>query len=244
MQWSTFYRALRNCFDRDQHEFLLCQLNHIRQNSSVQDYVDRFSDLVNQLHAYDTSTNQLHYITRFIDSLYPDIRVVLLVHRPDSLDTVYTLALPQEEAGDPPRCREFRNGDTGFAPHWNARGATPLQQFPGPNKTTPGVGSAKKPGYGPKLLDHKLADLKAFRCARGLCDHYAEKWSRDHKCVAQVGLNVLEEIYALFTFNDTVDSPTSEDDEEQICLCIAADDSGNTLNLGAKTLQFQGLFQN
>jgi hypothetical protein len=102
VQWPAFCRALRNHFDRDQHEFLLRQLNRIRQNSSVQDFVDCFSELVDQLTAYDATTNKLHYITRFIDGLYPDIRAVLLVHRPDSLDTAYTLALLQEEAGDPP----------------------------------------------------------------------------------------------------------------------------------------------
>jgi hypothetical protein len=181
MHWSTFCRALRNRFDRDQHEFLLRQLNRLHQNSSVQAYVDRFSELVDQLHAYDTSTNQLHFITRFIDGLYPDICAVLLVHRPDLLDTAYTLALLQEEAGDPPRRREFRKCDIGFAPHWNARGATPLQQLPGPDKTTPGVGGAEKPGYGPKPLDRKLADLKAFRRARGQGFHYRKlKFIRRH----------------------------------------------------------------
>ena len=73
----------------------------------MQDYVDRFLELVDQLNAYDSTTNILHYITRFVDGLYPDICAVLLVQRPDSLDTTYTLALLQEEAGDNPRRREL-----------------------------------------------------------------------------------------------------------------------------------------
>ena len=71
MQWSDFCRALHALFDRVQHEAHLCQLYRIRQ-----DYVDRFSELVDQLTAYDSTTSSLHYITRFIDGLQPHIRVV------------------------------------------------------------------------------------------------------------------------------------------------------------------------
>ena len=38
-----------------------------------------FSELVDQLTAYDSSTNALHYITRFLDGLHLDIRTVILV---------------------------------------------------------------------------------------------------------------------------------------------------------------------
>ncbi|CAD6223140.1 unnamed protein product [Miscanthus lutarioriparius] len=82
MQWSEFRSALHTRFDRDQHEFLLRQLYRIRQTSSVQDYVDRFS----QLTAYDPTTNSLHYITRFTDGLHRDIRAIILVQHPSSLD--------------------------------------------------------------------------------------------------------------------------------------------------------------
>ena len=93
MTWSEFCQALHTRFDRDQHEFLLRKMNRIRQTSSVQDYVDHFFELVDQLTAYDSSTNALHYITHFLDGLHSEIRTVILVQRPDSLDTVYTLAL-------------------------------------------------------------------------------------------------------------------------------------------------------
>lgn len=79
MQWPDFYRALHALFDRVQHEAHLRQLYRIRQATSVQDYVDRFSELVDQLTAYDSTTSSLHYITRFIDGLQPHIRVVVIV---------------------------------------------------------------------------------------------------------------------------------------------------------------------
>jgi hypothetical protein len=35
-------------------------------------------------------------------------------------------------------------------------------------------------------LDEKLRALKQYRGARGLCDHYAKKWSYGHKCASSV----------------------------------------------------------
>lgn len=95
----------------------------------------------------------------------------------------------------------------------------------------------------PKNIDKKLADLKAYRRARGLCNHCSDKWSHDHKCAAQVSLHVLDELYALFSTDDTVDGPTTEADdapesEEQCCYVSAT----TTAQSGAKTLRFLGHF--
>jgi len=100
-----------------------------------------------------------------------------------------------------------------------------------------------KPLLNHKPLDKKLADLKAYQHARGLCDHCGEKWNRDHKCAKQVGLHVLDELYALFS-EDSVEAQsqdsTEEPEPEQTCYCLASD---TTAQLGVKTLQFQGMFQ-
>jgi hypothetical protein len=108
MTWAQFCQSLHTRFDRDQHEFLLRKMNRIRQTASVQDYVDRFSELVDQLKAYDSSTNTLSHITRFMDGLFPEIRVVILVQRPNSLDTAYTLVLLQEEAVESNRWHDYK----------------------------------------------------------------------------------------------------------------------------------------
>lgn len=135
----------------------------------MQDYVDRFSKLVDQLQAYDSSTNALFYTTHFLDGLHSDIRAVMLVQRLNSLDTAYTLALLQEEAAEPIRKREFRQ--------WNPQGRYQRGE-------RPQAADVDKPGLNSKPIDKKLADLKAYRRARGLCDHYGGKWNRDHKCAA------------------------------------------------------------
>jgi hypothetical protein len=232
MQWSQFCQALHTRFDRDQHEFLLRKMNRIRQTSSVQDYVDRFAELVDQLKAYDSSTSALHYITRFLDGLHTDIRAVLLVQRPDSLDTAYTLALLQEEASESTRKRDVKPWYPRVG--YQAQGRQDHAPVEAPDKVV----------RHPKPLDQKLADLKAFRRARGLCDHCGEKWSRDHKCAAQVGLHVLDELYALFSVDDTVANLTDDDALDSTptedCCCLSAD---GLVHVPTKTLQFQGTFQ-
>jgi hypothetical protein len=94
-----------------------------------------------------------------------------------------------------------------------------------------------------KPLDKKLADLKAYRRARGLCDHCGEKWSRDHKCAAKVGLNVLDELYALFSDDATEERSTPEDEEagtDAQCCCLAGLSSAGS---PGQTLQFRGILQ-
>jgi hypothetical protein len=54
---------------RNQHIVLLWRLYHISQTGTVEDYVQRFFDLVDQLSAYDTHLDPLHYLTRFLDGL-------------------------------------------------------------------------------------------------------------------------------------------------------------------------------
>jgi hypothetical protein len=87
-------------FSRDQHELILRQLFHIKQTSTVTEYVEKFTKLVDQLKSYNPNFDTLSLITRFVDGLRIDIRAVVLVARPSTLDTACTLALLQEEAAD------------------------------------------------------------------------------------------------------------------------------------------------
>ena len=101
-------------FGRDQQESLIRQLYHIRQTSIVADYVERFSELVDQLVAYEHSTDPMYYTIRFIDGLRDDIHSIVLVQRPSTLDTACSLALLQEEVTGPARQRDSRRPDAGF----------------------------------------------------------------------------------------------------------------------------------
>jgi hypothetical protein len=101
--WEEFCSWLVVRFGRNQHQALLRQLYHIQQTSTVTDYVDRFSELIDQLSVYEASLDVLHYTTRFIDGLTHSVRAVVAIQKPVDLDTAYSLALLQEEVGEAPR---------------------------------------------------------------------------------------------------------------------------------------------
>lgn len=46
---------------------------------SIQEYIDKFVDLVEQLSAYTPNPDSLSYVTRFVDGLRDDICAVILV---------------------------------------------------------------------------------------------------------------------------------------------------------------------
>ena len=74
----------------------------------------------------NTPQTPLYYTMRFIDGLRDDIKSVILVQRPSTLDTVCALALLQEEA-DTSRRREYRVSD----------GPSPTKHYVKQSSTTP-----------------------------------------------------------------------------------------------------------
>lgn len=77
--WTEFSAMLIDRFGQDQQELLIRQLFHIKQTGTVAEYVAKFTELIDQLIAYGHSTDQLYYITHFIDGLRDDIRSTVLV---------------------------------------------------------------------------------------------------------------------------------------------------------------------
>jgi hypothetical protein len=88
---------------------------HIRQVGSVTDYVESFSVLVDQLAAYEVTDNSLHYAMRFIDGLKDDIRPMVMIQWPSTLDSTCALALVQEEALDSHRKKDTRRYESKFS---------------------------------------------------------------------------------------------------------------------------------
>jgi hypothetical protein len=87
----------------------------------VQDYIDRFTELVDQLVAYQhSSSNHCYYTTRFVDGLKDEIKFVILVQSPVDLDTACSLALLREEA-ETSRCHEYRKPDFLFKATFRVR---------------------------------------------------------------------------------------------------------------------------
>jgi hypothetical protein len=63
--WQEFHAQIHDRFGREQHESLICHLFRIRQTTSVAEYVEQFSTLVDHLSAYEANANPLYYTMRF-----------------------------------------------------------------------------------------------------------------------------------------------------------------------------------
>lgn len=200
---------------------LVCQMFHISQTTTVTDYVERFSTLFDQLKAYQPNPDYHYYTTCFVDGLRDDIRAVVTLKRPSSLDTAYCMALLQEEVADSIRKTAFRGNVRNIAPR------VPVAEKPGDDKaavTTP---------------KDKFATLRSYRRARGLCERCAEKWVRGHKCAPTVQLHAIQEIWDMLCMDDQTE--TTDDSTEQLCLALSHD-----ARMGSqthRTISFSGSIQ-
>jgi hypothetical protein len=90
--------------------------------------------------------------------------------------------------------------------------------------------------------DDKIAALRAYRRARGLCQFCAEKWSRGHKCASSVPLQAMHELWEMLQvdMDSEVGSEESESDVQFQMLL-----SQEAVSLGGKStpLKFLGTIQ-
>jgi hypothetical protein len=205
---------------------LIRQLFHIKQSSSVADYVEQFVQLVDQLSAYTSSTDPLYYTLRFIDGLREDIRSIVLVQRPQDLDTACVLAALQEEAGESYKRRDYKKLESGYHSKQVFKGPLPLPAPPLRDKQpTLSAVPDSRPHDAPKTsysVDAKASALRAYRRAMGLCYECNEKWSKDHKCSPVVQLHAVQELWELFQLEDDgVDQSLAGDSSEQLFLAIS-----------------------
>jgi len=241
MEWQDFCSLLLDRFGRDEHDVLLHQLLHIRQTSTVPEYITQFAELVDQLAAYESTMDNRYYTMKFIDGLRPDIRSIVLLQRPKDLDTACLLASLQEEVTEPVRTKEIKKSSFSPYPSSAVRSAHPLPPPPLYDKTKTSVSStpeAAPPTTKPQPDSDKLAALKAYHRAMGLCYKCGEKWAHQHKCPPTVQLHVLQEVWELFQLH--ADDNTSTDSSE---LCMAISQAALTGQSAPKTLKLMGSLQ-
>ena len=136
----------------------------------------KFTDMVEQLLPYQSHPDTLSYTQRFVDGLRDDIKaVVVLVARPQNLDTACTLALLQEEAADQGVRKEYKRAEGSvFARNAAIKGTLPLPP-PSPRLPPDDQHNARRPveerhvAAKTVMVDDKLATLHSYRKARGLC---------------------------------------------------------------------------
>jgi hypothetical protein len=192
--WAEFTKLLLERFGRDQHDALIRQLFHIKQSTTIAAYIEQFSGIVDQLLAYESHTDPRFYTMRFIDGLKDHIKSAVLLQRPSTLDTACALAQLQEEVSEPGRADHRK-----FISTSSTRPAYSPLPLPRPPQPEALVADSGKLNSLPRSrqMDDKLASLKAYRRARGLCDRCAEKWVPGHRCAPTVQLHALEELWEL-----------------------------------------------
>ena len=236
--WTTFCQSLHDRFDHDQHEAFIRQLFQIKQTSTVTDYVERFTKLVDQLKAYSATTDPLFYTMSFVDGLRPKLKAIILVSKPKSLDAAISMALVQEEVATVPTSRASSQLDWITSNKSIPKTALPLPLPPWPNKQpTP---TAATPTPTTMSVDAKLAAVKTYRRAMGLCYKCGAKWSKDHKCNPQVQLHVVQELWDLLQDEDsTTDTATPADSEPQAFMALSQ--CALTSSSAPRTVQFSGI---
>lgn len=198
LDWKEFCKLLLQRFGHDQHELLIRQMLNIRQVSTVADYIERFTALVDQLRAYESSTDPLYQTMRFIHGLRDDIKSAIVIQRPVDLDAACVLAQLQEDVTPACTKRDSRVQEYSPSTKFLQKSALPLLVPPSRwDKQAHSIpADNKKPSDQSKQqsVEDKLGALKAYRRARGLCEKCSEKWNRGHRCGTQVQLHVLDEL--------------------------------------------------
>jgi hypothetical protein len=117
-----------------------------------------------------------------------------LLQRPSTLDTACALAQLQEEVSESGRADHCK-----FISTSSTRPAYSPLPLPRPPQTEVLVADSGKLNSLPRSrqMDDKLASLKAYRKARGLCDRCADKWVLRHRCAPTVQLHALEELWEI-----------------------------------------------
>lgn len=207
---------------------LLRQLFHIKQTASIQEYVDQFIALIENLSAYTPNLDNLSYITQFVDSLRDDICAIILVQRPQTLDAACTLVFLLEEAAEPGQGKDVKKseGFSFFKPP-ATKGPLPLPLppprpglSPNPDGKKP-VEDKRTPANPP--MDERIQSLRSYRRARGLCVKRTEKWQPGHKCAPVLQLHALQEIWNLCQdeFDDSeAHEPTSLEEPAQLFMML------------------------
>lgn len=232
-------------FDKDEHEVFIHRLFRISQTMAVKEYVDQFSALVDNLVSYGHHVDPLYFVQRFVHGLRDDIRDVVIVQRPSSLGTACVLALLQEEVTTPAKRLDAHWPDLAWVARPPLKGPLPLPLPPrGDKLVMPDDVSHRTEQQCPRVMDDKVATLRAYRCARGLCHRCTEKWSPDHQCPQAVQLHAMQELWDLYQLEDEDSTPvltTETVTEEQLFLAVSivAAKGVNSVN----TMKFKGVIQ-
>uniref|UniRef100_A0ACD5X181 Uncharacterized protein n=1 Tax=Avena sativa TaxID=4498 RepID=A0ACD5X181_AVESA len=240
--WTEFSTAVLTRFGHNQHQILVRRLFHIKQLSTIEDYVRCLAQLVDQIAAYETRPDPIHYTTHFLDGLVPAVRVLVAMQQPRDLDTAYTLALLYEELGDgttPMNSSHFSVVNSRRA-HASSLSAPPP---PPPTKwisrSVEEKRAAEQQRHG---SNDKWTNLKDYRRSKGLCFTCGEKWGREHQCKSAIQLHVVQEMINFMQSSENTDEEELTETEQHAPerqLMMLPSTALNTGLIAPRTMQLQ-----
>lgn len=196
----------------------------MRQGGSVGEYVERFDSIMHQLLAYERTAPPIYFVTKFMEGLREDIRSMVMMQRPQDLDTACSLAMLQEEALGEMKPNNLRRNDSGLYVKSPPRSPTTPTSPSLSSRTSPTQSpNDKRLSESPKTRDDRVSALKAYRKSKGLCFTCGERWGRDHKCASAVQLHVVEELLeALQSDPEVISNTGSIPEEEEVLMSISS----------------------
>jgi hypothetical protein len=217
MNWEEFCLHLNNRFGRDQHSMLIRQFYHIYQNNTLAEYIEQFDILMHQLLAHEGQLTLAMITARFVDGLKDEIKSVVVIQRPVDLDTACSLAMLQEDVLMHTGKRENRRVEiSGYSKppgKPNSVGVNSVADLV--SRGFPPYGEHRNTtSSGHKAEENKLAALKSYRRAKGLCFKCGKKSGYNHSCSSSVPLHLVEEMWVI-AVNDEVNEDEKEEIEEQ-----------------------------
>ncbi|XP_026415875.1 uncharacterized protein LOC113311250 [Papaver somniferum] len=183
LYWEDFIIDVCTRFQELGHDSVIGEFNKLDQTNTVLEYQERFEELKDLMLAKNPSLPEDYFIQSFISGLKEDIRLVVRMFTPSTLQQTIFLARRQE-------CIMDRNAKD--QPKYSHRFNSGSKTLIVPNKpsvlsplvTTPIVTS---PTTSPKLQPVKkltYADMRAKR-EKGLCYNCDELYTKGHKCNKQ-----------------------------------------------------------
>lgn len=174
---------------------------HIKQLTTIEDYLNRFSALLDQIAAYDSWPHPVHYITKFLDGLFPGVRILVAIQKLGDLETTYSLVLLYEELGEEcgpssPSVQPYQYSSIGprrFSSSSSSPSPTPPPLSPA-RWVSRSIEEKRAAEQSKAPANDKWQNLKAYGRSKGLCFICSEKWGRDHQCKANIQLHIVHEM--------------------------------------------------
>ncbi|XP_051209991.1 uncharacterized protein [Lolium perenne] len=243
ISWQSLCDTINKRFDRGQYEHIYRLSFHIKQHTTVSEYIERFDTLMHHMLAYKPDLDPTFFTTRFIDGLRNDLRATVLIQCPQDLDTAVSLALLQEEIGEDVDIVQYSPKPSGFQ-RVNYKAQSPKSIEVSRDRTKTVVQAEDRRGTDAARATsttQKLAALKAYRRAMNLCFKCGKKFSQHHQCAKTAQLHIVEELLEMIEGPDSPDSYTTAVDDvadaAQELLCLSQQAVSGTENNACFRLQ-------